>query len=61
MLVARKMRVITRFEKKLLRFENVLQKQPAPQNTKLAPSYDNFFDFANDTDERDLLDNMDYE
>ncbi len=60
MLVARKMKIITRFEKKLVRFENAVRKQQAPgrPQKRVTNIEDDFFDLNNSQEDKDLLDNF---
>jgi hypothetical protein len=60
MLVARKMKIITRFEKKLARFENAVRKHQGSSRSqkKVTNVEDDFFDLNNSQEEKDLLDNF---
>jgi hypothetical protein len=60
MLVARKMKIITRFEKKLVRFENTVRKHQGPgkPQRQVTNMDDDFFDLNNSQEDKDLIDNF---
>jgi len=54
------MKIITRFEKKLSRFENAVRKHQGPgrPQKRLTNMDEDFFDLNNSQEEKDLLDNF---
>jgi hypothetical protein len=61
MLLARKLKIIGRFEKKLLRFEGIVKKHhgPGQPNQRISNLDDEFFDLNNSQDDKDLLEDLD--